>query len=201
MTELWRLNPTFRPSPCWGAKIKKHRNQLIYDALNDFLKAFVKSFVFVSAERQGFEPRVPRSTTVFKTAAIDHSATSPKYVFKDAFLLKRCKDTNHFLFYKLFCAKKRTITLKSQFISAMEQAQWNLDNLSGFINNKEVVCNSLFISTIKRAAFSIRLNPIQYTTESHSVYDWIRFRIQMFLEPAPFVNNADYHPARFINRI
>ncbi len=25
------------------------------------------------AERQGFEPRVPRSTTVFKTAAIDHS--------------------------------------------------------------------------------------------------------------------------------
>ena len=31
----------------------------------------------LSAERQGFEPRVPRSTTVFKTAAIDHSATSP----------------------------------------------------------------------------------------------------------------------------
>ena len=29
------------------------------------------------AERQGFEPRVPRGTTVFKTAAIDHSATSP----------------------------------------------------------------------------------------------------------------------------
>ncbi len=24
------------------------------------------------AERQGFEPRVPRGTTVFKTAAIDH---------------------------------------------------------------------------------------------------------------------------------
>ena len=33
------------------------------------------------AERQGFEPRVPRSTTVFKTAAIDHSATSPKCPF------------------------------------------------------------------------------------------------------------------------
>ena len=30
------------------------------------------------AERQGFEPRVPCGTTVFKTAAIDHSATSPK---------------------------------------------------------------------------------------------------------------------------
>ncbi len=57
---------------------KKHRNLLIYGALMLFLKAFVKSFVFVSAERQGFEPRVPRGTTVFKTAAIDHSATSPK---------------------------------------------------------------------------------------------------------------------------
>ena len=48
------------------------------------------------AERQGFEPRVPRSTTVFKTAAIDHSATSPKLLFNSAFLLKRCKGTNHF---------------------------------------------------------------------------------------------------------
>ena len=36
---------------------------------------------FFPAERQGFEPRVPRSTTVFKTAAIDHSATSPRLLF------------------------------------------------------------------------------------------------------------------------
>ena len=36
---------------------------------------------FLLAERQGFEPRVPRSTTVFKTAAIDHSATSPRLLF------------------------------------------------------------------------------------------------------------------------
>ena len=50
------------------------------------------------AERQGFEPRVPRSTTVFKTAAIDHSATSPKLLFsRSAFLLKRCKDSASFL--------------------------------------------------------------------------------------------------------
>ena len=39
------------------------------------------------AERQGFEPRVPRGTTVFKTAAIDHSATSPKnFLFEKYFL-------------------------------------------------------------------------------------------------------------------
>ena len=30
------------------------------------------------AEREGFESPVPRSTTVFKTAAIDHSAISPE---------------------------------------------------------------------------------------------------------------------------
>ena len=31
-----------------------------------------------SAEREGFEPPVPLSTSVFKTGAIDHSAISPK---------------------------------------------------------------------------------------------------------------------------
>ena len=40
------------------------------------------------AERQGFEPRVPRSTTVFKTAAIDHSATSPKPLFREVLSFK-----------------------------------------------------------------------------------------------------------------
>ncbi len=40
------------------------------------------------AERQGFEPRVPRGTTVFKTAAIDHSATSPKLPYQKCFSLK-----------------------------------------------------------------------------------------------------------------
>ena len=32
----------------------------------------------IGAEREGFEPPVPLSTPVFKTGAIDHSATSPK---------------------------------------------------------------------------------------------------------------------------
>ena len=55
---------------------------------------------FLLAERQGFEPRVPRGTTVFKTAAIDHSATSPKLFCKSASFQKRCKDTYYFLIYK-----------------------------------------------------------------------------------------------------
>ena len=49
-----------------------------------------------SAEREGFEPPVPRSTTVFKTAAIDHSAISPKLSYKSACFQKRCKGTTYF---------------------------------------------------------------------------------------------------------
>jgi hypothetical protein len=41
-----------------------------------------------SAEREGFEPPEPFSSTVFKTAAIDHSAISP------TFLKMRCKYTS-----------------------------------------------------------------------------------------------------------
>ena len=33
----------------------------------------------LSAEREGFEPPEPFSSTVFKTAAIDHSAISPTF--------------------------------------------------------------------------------------------------------------------------
>ncbi len=35
----------------------------------------------LEAERQGFEPRVPFGTTVFKTVAINHSAISPNGQF------------------------------------------------------------------------------------------------------------------------
>ena len=35
------------------------------------------SWLCLPAEREGFEPPEPRSSTVFKTAAIDHSAISP----------------------------------------------------------------------------------------------------------------------------
>ena len=49
------------------------------------------------AERQGFEPRVPRSTTVFKTAAIDHSATSPRPPFSRDASLKAVQRYKSFL--------------------------------------------------------------------------------------------------------
>ena len=36
-----------------------------------------------SAESEGFEPPDPLRSTVFKTAAFDHSANSPKYVSRN----------------------------------------------------------------------------------------------------------------------
>ena len=53
------------------------------------------------AERQGFEPRVPRSTTVFKTAAIDHSATSPKIHFRKCFVSKAMQRYALFLYLQI----------------------------------------------------------------------------------------------------
>ena len=50
------------------------------------------------AERQGFEPRVPRGTTVFKTAAIDHSATSPK-LLSECFVFKSDAKVSFFFEY------------------------------------------------------------------------------------------------------
>lgn len=50
-----KAKPYIQAFTLFGCKTKKHRNQLIYGVLNDFLKAFVKSFVFVSAERQALE--------------------------------------------------------------------------------------------------------------------------------------------------
>ena len=38
-------------------------------------KALRKQGLLFGAEEEGFEPPVPRGTTVFKTAAFDHSAT------------------------------------------------------------------------------------------------------------------------------
>ena len=82
------------------------------------------SFLFL-AEREGFEPPVPLGTSVFKTGAIDHSATSPgffvvkgsglsvltlqrydKYVDHARVLTKKC---NYFFCMALIPAMQRTL--------------------------------------------------------------------------------------------
>ena len=40
-------------------------------------RVLIISVLSIYAEREGFEPPEPLSSTVFKTAAIDHSAISP----------------------------------------------------------------------------------------------------------------------------
>ncbi len=52
-----------------------------YILLHDYQKSFT--------ERVGFEPTVPRGTLDFKSSAIDHSATSPKYGFNIITKLRR----------------------------------------------------------------------------------------------------------------
>ena len=55
------------------------------------------------AEREGFEPPVPLSTTVFKTVVIDHSTISP-FVGKTSFVFKsECKGSQIFLYGQIFC--------------------------------------------------------------------------------------------------
>ena len=54
------------------------------------------------AEREGFEPPEPRSSTVFKTAAIDHSAISPGTKVRTFFI-----SANFFrTFFALFLKQK-----------------------------------------------------------------------------------------------
>ena len=63
---------------------------------------FTGIYLLIEAERQGFETRVPRSTTVFKTAAIDHSATSPKLLYQKCFPLKAVQRYESFLNLQTF---------------------------------------------------------------------------------------------------
>ena len=52
---------------------------------------------------EGFEPPVPLSTTVFKTVVIDHSTISP-FVGKASFVFKsECKGKQFFSFLQIFC--------------------------------------------------------------------------------------------------
>ncbi len=56
-----------------------------------------------SAEEEGFEPPVPCGTTVFKTAAFDHSAISPGAKV-DKFLLSAISQhKKQQLFFRLSC--------------------------------------------------------------------------------------------------
>ena len=79
--------PVCKQACTGGVKTQKNR------------KIFI--FRFISAEREGFEPPDPLRSTVFKTAAIDHSATSPS----PPRLLWDCKGRNYFCISKFIFKK------------------------------------------------------------------------------------------------
>lgn len=54
-----------------------HKRYTNKEPVNRMIYRLLLCFGFHLAEREGFEPPVPHGTTVFKTAAIDHSAISP----------------------------------------------------------------------------------------------------------------------------
>ena len=138
------------------------------------------NFIFFTfAERQGFEPRVPRSTTVFKTAAIDHSATSPKPLLQKYFSLKAVQRYKSFFILQTFLHKKQSnytkilvytrcgtsITAFRLFVK-IYQRQDNILQLTGYQHTYREAH-----SVYDWALFSIRLNGIHYTTELGSEYD------------------------------
>ena len=76
VTEVCRYLAFFQGSTLSGTDKKKSCNISI---TGSFLCE-----LFILAEKEGFEPPEPRSSTVFKTAAIDHSAISPVLFFKSS---------------------------------------------------------------------------------------------------------------------
>ena len=54
------------------------------------------------AEREGFEPPVPLSTAVFKTAVIDHSTISPNYSYGTGFGLKAVQSYNNYFIWQKY---------------------------------------------------------------------------------------------------
>ena len=63
------------------------------------------------AEREGFEPPEALTSTVFKTAAIDHSAISPRNIVNLPFPLSNCKGNTYFLLCKYICGFQKKYLL------------------------------------------------------------------------------------------
>ena len=80
LSGIWAVGP--HPCPaCGGALQMKKENQRRASSTLIFFFSF--------AEREGFEPPEPFSSTVFKTAVIDHSTISPVFQSDFAGALRR----------------------------------------------------------------------------------------------------------------
>ena len=73
---------------CFSMVLEADKNQIKILQLADIV-GFILFYFKISAEREGFEPPEPLSSTVFKTAAIDHSAISPSATKVEFFWLSQ----------------------------------------------------------------------------------------------------------------
>ncbi len=82
------------------------------------IKKSCKSFDLQDfAEREGFEPPVPLSTAVFKTAVIDHSTISPCANGKICLcLICECKDKAFYWLYQIFFSHSVVFTRFLRFL-------------------------------------------------------------------------------------
>ena len=104
---------------------------------------------FSSAEKEGFEPPVHCCTTVFKTAAIDHSAISPLQRYN--FFIPKNKLTKNILFL-FHLIKKQAFTNKTK-ISKYDLSVKKMKNKTYFYDKK----SSFYVfSSIKKAYFCKR---------------------------------------------
>jgi hypothetical protein len=75
-------------------------------------------YYFFLAESRGFEPLEPFGSTVFKTAAIDHSASSPSWILAQG----------------LFCAQTLIFGIRNRFLCRRVELDPNGEALRDFFS-------------------------------------------------------------------
>ena len=139
--------PTLFFTPLSASKLATRYKNKRYRFLDTFL---LRSL----AEREGFEPPEPRSSTVFKTAAIDHSATSPKDKSIAFFL-------NHQIFFKLFLKKNTPATQHPIDQQLTDYAIFSLF-FSILVESYDLVCFSKKIAEVAQTKY---LSNLCYKTD------------------------------------
>ena len=79
--ELGNAKGLYLSIPCHSPQPQTHKKTVQISQFERFVYT-LSPFVLGSQRREGFEPPEAHTSTVFKTAAIDHSAISPVYFIK-----------------------------------------------------------------------------------------------------------------------
>ena len=96
--------------PLWGGLegVERENAQHFHPSASALKKPAAVAAGFFSAEAEGFEPPERCRSTVFKTAAIDHSATPPCPFISES----GGKDRNYFQTSKIICRQGKMVIRK-----------------------------------------------------------------------------------------